>query len=253
MNRLGRFLWLGLAANFALAFECLPRKTRNLSPSLLMMSNSLECNEFSRKIETDKILKTSSGNKRRTRDYTLTVTATEDECELLAKRFELMSLSSLSADLSLRPSKQYSRTSGFMTVYVEGSISATLTQTCVRTNENFEVDVEFPIKSIVKPVANNFLLEENNEEDSSSYRAKTDRNFKNTNLKNLNDITELQNILDQMEDEDDEDLLVEDESIYSLISGNLDVGELVAQSFWLNLDPYPKSPGSGPIEISISG
>jgi hypothetical protein len=63
---------------------------------------------------------------------------------------------------------------------------------------------------------------------------------------------ELQNILDDIEGEYD-DLLVEDESIYSLLTGTLDVGELVAQSFWLNLDPYPKKPGSGPIEISISG
>jgi len=33
----------------------------------------------------------------------------------------------------------------------------------------------------------------------------------------------------------------------------LDMGELVSQTFWLNLDPYPKKPGSGPVEFTISG
>ena len=47
--------------------------------------------------------------------------------------------------------------------------------------------------------------------------------------------------------------LVEDESIYSIDSGVLDVGELIAQSFWLQLDPFPKKPGTGPIEYEITG
>lgn len=245
-------IWLALVVNIASAFVCYPKRSKSIKSSTWKMSSETVCNEFSRRIETDKILKTASGNRRRTRDYRLTITADEDECEKLAKRFDLTKLSSLEANISLRPSKQYSTNSGFMTVYVEGTIEASVTQTCVRTNENFEVDVEFPLESIVKPVATNFILDENDEDTNSYNKPKMDRNLKSRDLKSLNDIMELQNAINQMEDED-EDILVEDESIYSLVSGVLDVGELVAQSFWLNLDPYPKKPGSGPVEMSISG
>ena len=47
-------------------------------------------------------------------------------------------------------------------------------------------------------------------------------------------------------------VLMEDEAIYSTES-LLDVGELVSQLFWLQLDPYPKKPGSKPIQTSITG
>jgi uncharacterized metal-binding protein YceD (DUF177 family) len=244
-----------LAADIITAFYLVPRKIF-ASPSCCYLSSadSSQCNEFSRPLETDKIMKTASGNKRRTRDYTLDIVANEKECEALAKRFELKRLQALEADLSVRPSEahQYSKSRGFITVYVEGTISASLTQTCVRTNDDFPVNVEFTFQSIVKPTANNFVFEENGEDRKSNKATKKDTHLKGIQLQNLNDIVELQNILDNIEGEDD-DLLVEDESIYSLLTGTLDVGELVAQSFWLNLDPYPKKPGSGPIEISISG
>jgi uncharacterized metal-binding protein YceD (DUF177 family) len=254
MNWLRQCIWLFLAADIITAFYLVPRK-RLSSPSCCYLStaDSSQCNEFSRPLETDKILKTASGNKRRTRDYTLDIVANEKECEALAKRFELKRLQALEAELSVRPSEahQNSKSRGLMTVYVEGTISASLTQTCVRTNDDFPVNVEFTFQSIVKPTANNFVLEENGE-DRKSKKATKDKHLKGIQLQNLNDIVELQNILDDIEGEYD-DLLVEDESIYSLLTGTLDVGELVAQSFWLNLDPYPKKPGSGPIEISISG
>jgi uncharacterized metal-binding protein YceD (DUF177 family) len=217
------------------------------------MSIPTQHNEFSRPIETDDILKTASGNKRRIRDYTLTITANEDECLALAKRFELKSLQALEANLSVRPSDSHSRSRGFMTCNVEGTINASLTQTCVRTNEDFPVDVEFLVQSIVKPTANNFYVDENEEVSNSFKKSSKDvKNLKSNQLKNMNNMLELQNMLDQIKDEDD-DLLVEDESIYSLLTGTLDVGELVAQSFWLQLDPYPHKPGSEPVEISISG
>jgi len=47
--------------------------------------------------------------------------------------------------------------------------------------------------------------------------------------------------------------LVEDEAVYSLSSEQLDVGELIAQTFWLQLDPYPKKPGTDPVVWEISG
>jgi hypothetical protein len=51
----------------------------------------------------------------------------------------------------------------------------------------------------------------------------------------------------------DEDAMIEDENIYSATTGKLDVGELVAQVFWVNLDPYPKKPGTSPVVYEISG
>jgi len=55
------------------------------------------------------------------------------------------------------------------------------------------------------------------------------------------------------DDEDGAADVVEDEGIYSLSSDQLDVGELIAQTFWLELDWYPKKPGTDPMEFEISG
>ena len=49
-----------------------------------------------------------------------------------------------------------------------------------------------------------------------------------------------------------EDVLMEDQAIYST-TGILDLGELVAQTFWLSVDKYPKKPGTDPIQFSITG
>ena len=63
----------------------------------------------------------------------------------------------------------------------------------------------------------------------------------------------LQQLL-QDDDDDDElaDVLMEDQAIYP-VGGQMDLGELVAQLFWLQLDPYPKKPGTQPVRRSISG
>ena len=214
-------------------------------------------NEFSRPLQTDRILKTSSGKRTRVnRDYKLEIEATPEECEALGVRFEIRKISSLKASLSLRPPQSGSSTGGLLTVEVKGTIQAHLTQTCVRTNEDFEVDVEIPLYSVVRPVSNNFGFDEEEEEKKDFERAnsksKKPPKMRTDRLSNLNDMMELQKMLELM-DEEGEDDFIEDEAIYSLSTGSLDVGELVAQTFWLNLDPYPKKPGSEPIEFSISG
>ena len=43
--------------------------------------------------------------------------------------------------------------------------------------------------------------------------------------------------------------IVEDLAIFSSVTGILDVGELIAQSFWLQLDPFPKKPGTRPVQM----
>ena len=45
--------------------------------------------------------------------------------------------------------------------------------------------------------------------------------------------------------------IVEDLAIFSSVTGILDVGELIAQSFWLQLDPFPKKPGTRPVQMEL--
>ena len=110
--------------------------------------------------------------------------------------------------------------------------------------------------NIVKPVSNNFdMFQPDDEPESSSNKKQKKKNAPlkmDSQLSSLNDMVELQEMLNRMDDED-EDLLIEDESIYSLSTGQLDVGELIAQNFWLGLDPYPKKPGTEPLQLEITG
>ena len=135
-------------------------------------------------------------------------------------------------------------------VQVEGTVIAEVTQTCVRTNEDFDVDLEFPLFAIVRPIASLFdpngddlsELEGFFEETRSrGKKGKKKDNAVSTPERNVNemDMAELQRILQDFDVEDD---VVEDEAIYSM-DGTIDLGELVSQLFWLKLDPYPKRPG----------
>jgi len=68
---------------------------------------------------------------------------------------------------------------------------------------------------------------------------------------NLDDMRmkEFEDLLQEFDLEED---IIEDENIFGL-DGVLDIGELVAQTFRLKLDPYPKKPGSEPVSYSITG
>jgi hypothetical protein len=249
------------SSSSSLEFTCRSGRTWGLFAAAEASPLTPIPNEFSRPLNTDRILKTSSGKQRRSyRDYRTTLEASPEECSALADRFDLKSLESLKADLSLTLPPHYSSQSGgYLIVQVEGSIIASLTQTCVRTNEDFEVTVEFPVSAIVKPIsAGSSQLQADDREDDAPQiqkKKKSKNTFRTDRLHNLSDMTELQQLINRQEDEIEfgVDDVLEDESIYSLSTGNIDVGELVAQTFWLNLDPYPKKPGSGPMEFSISG
>jgi len=218
-------------------------------------------NEFSRIIRPDRILRT------RRADYRIEVEADLDERRALAGRFDLEAIDRLVASLSLRQERSSSTdrsTDG--SVEVEGTVLASVTQTCVRTNEQFQVDLEFPLYCIVRPVASMGSLlaqqqqrqRENGRNDSdskssspqSSHRKKDGR--RNVSSINDMDVMELQRLL-QADISADDDVLIEDDAIYALETGVLDVGELVSQLFWLELDPYPKKPGTDPIQTSITG
>jgi len=239
-------------------------------------------NEFSRILHVDRIFqhrRRSQTGANLQRDHEVSVTADAEECKALAKRFDLKGLTRLEAKISFRPESLASASgasSGSLPVEAEGTIEAHLTQTCVRTNEEFEIDVEFPMYAVVKPVTSNndedlrrlFLQEQEEEaaaEASGKKKKKTNTKKKqpdvfheNKKVHNLSDVFDLQAAIQEADffgadDEGGAADLVEDEAIYSLSSEQLDVGELIAQTFWLQLDPYPKKPGSDPVTWEISG
>eukprot|EP00533_Pseudo-nitzschia_delicatissima_P012363 CAMPEP_0197271532 /NCGR_PEP_ID=MMETSP1432-20130617/8658_1 /TAXON_ID=44447 /ORGANISM="Pseudo-nitzschia delicatissima, Strain UNC1205" /LENGTH=304 /DNA_ID=CAMNT_0042736957 /DNA_START=169 /DNA_END=1083 /DNA_ORIENTATION=+ len=239
-------------------------------------NSAFAMNEFSRILHVDRIFqnrKRAASNQQR--DHEVSVNADAEELKALAKRFELKGLTRLEANLSFRPSTEAlagaAGGGGSLPVEVEGTIEAHLTQMCVRTNEDFEIDVEFPIYAVVKPVTSNndedlrrmFLQQQEEEEANGGKKKKKNKKNKddvfhaNKKTYNLSDVFDLQTAIQEADffgdDEGGAADLVEDESIYSLSSEQLDVGELIAQTFYLELDPFPKKPGSDPVSWEISG
>lgn len=96
-------------------------------------------NEFSRVFNTESVLY------RRRDDYEATVTATEEELELLANRFKLPGLGSLQADVGMTLQDEGC-------VRVKGVIYGKVTQTCVRTNVDFENDFNYDFYTVMRPV-----------------------------------------------------------------------------------------------------
>jgi hypothetical protein len=209
-------------------------------------------NEFSRPLQTERIL-------RMRRDYLVELEASTEECKALASRFDLSDIAKLEASLKLRQESIGGK--GHSTgVEVDGTVFASVTQRCVRTNEDFQVDLEFPLYCIVRPVMPLYGLLQGEEPESNS---NTEREGKSNSKPRKNsyrpqdtnigemDMMQLQRML-QQDISDEDDMLMEDEAIYPC-DGALDVGELVAQLFYLKMDPYPKKPGSDFASFSISG
>ena len=223
-------------------------------------------NEFSRTLPTDRILKARKSTTGISNSfYPVSIEASDVECVALARRFDLSSISNLSASLQLRPSILNTGGVSSNSIEVEGMCKSIVTQRCVRTNEDFEVAVEFPIYCIVRPViptnngASDLDLSSSADESNGQQSRKSsggNSSKKSYRLPDRNidemDVMELQRLL-QADINSDDDTLMEDEAIYSSQDGQIDVGELVAQLFWFKLDPYPKKPGTNPIQRSITG
>ena len=223
-------------------------------------------NEMSRTLSTESIFHTAGGKRRQAkREYKMQVDASEEECKKLAERFGLPHISALSASVTIqRPSQEMggstSYANGLSACQVDGSIEATVTQVCVRTSEQFTSDVNIPLKALVIPIS----PAQSNQNDNDDVNAYDDEKLfrdlqQNANLmdtkrlRNTQDILELSKLVDEAAKDSGDHVIVEDESIYSAQSGEFDVGELVSQTFWLGLDPYPKRPGTDPVQYSISG
>jgi len=236
------------------------------------INSAFSRNELSRVIFIDRIFQQRGRNSQQ-RDHEVKIKADAEECEALAKRFELKSIETLEARLSFRPAMEAlaaGASGGGLPVEAEGTIESRLTQTCVRTNEEFEVDVEFPVYLIVKPVTSNnkedlrLMMEQQQEEEEAvkngkkrkktkKFKPKKDDFHENKKSYKLSDIFDLQTAIQEADFGGGLADVVEDESIYSLSSDQLDVGELIAQTFSLELDPYPKKPGTDFVQWEISG
>lgn len=243
-------------------------------------------NEFSRTIRVSKWFSAASSsssggggslsNNRSSssrRVMELSISASPEERQALATRFRLTKITSLSADVIVQPALG-GGTNAFESGYngecieARGTVCAHVTQTCVRTNEEFDVNLEFNFDTVLRAMSTT----SNSASDNSSSRediaalaasklgegksSRSNRGGKGqrgggvkgvrgggqTSSKDLGDkkMKELQDIFMEYEVTDE---IIEDESCFCT-DGIVDCGEIVAQMFRSKLDPYPKKPGS---------
>jgi hypothetical protein len=239
-------------------------------------------NEFSRTFRVNKWFSVGGGssgpnNNRRNKLMNLSVSATSSEREALAKRFRLSNISALSAEVVVQPAVGDTDDSG--TIEAMGTITAQVTQTCVRTNEGFDVDLEFTFHTVLRAMeaaaASKGAGSENQLSDGEmaaleaaaqldgggrqqrkkkgggggkQKRDKGVRGGESSRDLDAMGMKELQNILQEYEVQDE---IIEDESCFCT-DGIVDVGEIVAQMFRSKLDPYPKKPGTDPVSYSFT-
>lgn len=212
-------------------------------------------NEFPRPYRTDIIL----GARRK--DYATQISATPEELKELAKRFSLSNISKLDADVVLK--KDHPMRGGGSNgmgdfVVVRGDVIASVTETCVRTNEDFDIEVEFTLSVMVRACVVQGTEVEMMEGTDSARNTGSKSRKKKRKGKNLGvngqrlDQMQVREIEDLIQGADEELEVVEDLAIMGS-DGVLDLGELVAQTMRLKLDPYPKKPGTEPVTYSITG
>jgi len=199
------------------------------------------------------------------------VEAKPDELQELSQRFQLPNIHQLRADLTIQQNSPGRGTTGKSEdiLYIQGSIMSNLTQTCVRTNDDFDVEMNVNFTSTIRSTTfgsndpDSLIMEEeesnsrrqgdNDRKSSQKKRRKDKKAMSRSSNRGINEIgmMELQNLVTDMSNEDEDNELIEDEAVYH--NGVLDAGELVAQIFSLKLDTYPKKPGSKPVKYSITG
>lgn len=228
-------------------------------------------NEFSRPLHTRIIL-----NSRRNQ-YNVDLSAEQEELDGLAKRFSLPKILKLTADLELRRDR-HSSSSGFECIQVQGAVLSSFTQKCVRTNEEFEVDLDFQFVTTIRSSSNSSQSGGDNGLElggmrlaqiegslggGSGWSGKTKKGQKgkkgkksgggnrNNNGRTLSEMNMngIEGLIQEIYHDED---VIEDQNIFG-DDGFIDVGELVAQCFRTKLDPYPKKPGSKPVNFSITG
>lgn len=160
--------------------------------------------------------------------FKTTFTADERQCALLAKRYGVLSVEGVRGDAEL-----WRETDG-MTIGVRGHFTADVTQACVATLE--------PVKDHIEEDFEGWFLDES-----------IAKSFKKA--KKLRADTEIE---DPFNPEEDEETMMPDErdEPESIVNGQVDVGELVAQYLSLAINPYPhseKAKAAGPVGDEDAG
>ncbi len=140
-----------------------------------------------------------------TEKLTVQLSANEAECAALAKRLEILGVNALSATVTITPEFAGTR------YQVTGNLHASVIQTCIRTAK--------PVTSEVLGEVEGFYADK--EGTLSFARAKKKR---------AEDEGDQPNFVDESEDPE------------ALENGAIELGELVAQSLALAINPYPVSP-----------
>jgi len=135
------------------------------------------------------------------------IEASEKERKDLARRLEIDGINSLKADLTVSPEQ------GGLRFHVTGTFKANVTQICVVTMDPFKSEV-------LEQVEGWF---EDKSKAVSFVNAKKERDVKHNQAE--------VEVLDESEDPE------------PLVSGCIDLGELVSQHLSLALDPYPHKEG----------
>jgi len=246
-------------------------------------------NEFSRTIRVSKWFSSVGGppsNRNRKKMMDLSISANPDERQALATRFRLTNIKALSAELVIQPAlgvgsdtsgggRGGGKVDGIDCIEAKGTVCAQVTQTCVRSNEEFDVSLEFVFDTVIRAMASSSSGSSSSEDDplSAGEAAALDAASKLTSggprkkkgankqrgvkgirggqsSKDLDSVgmKDLQDILMEYEVTDE---IIEDESCFCT-DGIVDCGEIVAQMFRSKLDPYPKKPGSDPVSYSFT-
>lgn len=145
--------------------------------------------EFSRPLSADRV---QAG-----KTLEESINANVTECAALSRRFGLVALKDLRADFQLR------RVNGNKMVEVTGTLTATVTQTCVITLEPVESQLHENLTALFAPPE----------------------------------------LVPSAESRETDFLAEDDDAPEPLDHNHLDLGELTAQHLCLALDPYPRKPG----------
>jgi len=152
--------------------------------------------EFSRPVRIDHIDKGG---------YKDTISANEDECTRLAKRFDLVAVKSLSANVYIKPKGDG------LTYHVKGDLTANIIQQSVVSEQEVSRDITSNIDAYYADKA----------KVASFLDAKNRKDMEN--------------------DEQEREVLNESDAPEPIHNGEIDLGEMTAQFLGLALDDYPRA------------
>lgn len=136
----------------------------------------------------------------RQQPLTLDLSASEDECAALARRFGLISIGALGATVTLTAQGE--------DVLADGHLRAKVVQACVATADPLDVSLDEPLALRFSPEPDAASVSDDDDDDE---------------------------VAESSPDLEERDLIYYEDA-------TIDIGEALAQTLLLSLDPYPRSP-----------